>query len=133
MDSKPTVTTSLEDMAMYLASTANTLYSSVLCGSPTGNQNTIYQFMKAPQPGSLVFEITFGVLSLYRDDRAGVLKSMGFLKTITEEPVDMEWDEKTEGKPHPKETVYYVTNFDGNDCRWANCKFIAIPTKDILR
>lgn len=52
------------DLAFNLARTSFTLYKTVLCGSQTRDQKTIYDFMKEPSVGQLVFETTAGVLSL---------------------------------------------------------------------
>lgn len=124
--------TTMIDLAFFLAQTANMLWNCVLCPDQTSDQFRVYEFMRLPQPGSLVFENSSGLIQLKRGNKEGVFKAVGWIDAMTREPIETEWDEEHEGRPKPTENVVYIRTLDGERVRWTNCAFLAIPTLDIL-
>ena len=83
--------------------------------------------------GDLVVERT---TSLMKSRPA--LDAVGYLLRAADEPMnvsypDFEWDEKIEGKPMPKERVYYIRTLDGREFRWYNASLTSAPTEWPMR
>jgi hypothetical protein len=87
--------------------------------------------MAKPRIGDLVAETS----TYYRARRAGresraydyhAGMRIGRLLRDVREPVAMEWDEAEDG-PRPTERVFYIMGLDGNEHRWTNASFVAIP------
>jgi hypothetical protein len=118
----------LEKVATALRHTIYGAYVATLVGSPAKVTEDFQRRMRAPVVGDWVAETS----TTYRSRGTGDLDAVGVLEEIAWEDFvwgnpDFVWDEAVEGKPHPKEKVFYIRTLDGRRFRWTNANFIAAP------
>jgi hypothetical protein len=111
-------------LARLVEVSAYNLYLATLVGNPAPITRQVHDRIRNPRVGDLVTETS----TIY--DPARTAERLGRLDRIAREPefgAD-EWDEATEGRPAPLETVYYITTLNGESRRWNDCEFIAVLT-----
>ena len=135
----PAATTVTVDTLRMLAVVGLELYNSHLIGNAPPSHTRRWKRMEAVQPGDLVIELsTSGWWRKSDQPHPGpyeylkVENAIGFLEKVAEELYphqegDEPWDEIAEGRPEPKETVYYIRRLNGEGAfRWTNARFATI-------
>jgi hypothetical protein len=110
----------------FRGSAYNAYLNTLISGPPVIHE--AYKRMSNPVVGDWVIETS----TIYM--KGHNLNGLGVLAEIANEPVDFNdpdfvWDEVEEGRPHPKERVYYINTLDGRRFRWTNASVIAILTE----
>ncbi len=123
----------LEKLARQIATAMYNASSSVLVGNAPQCVHDLSARFRDIQPGDLVVERTTCLMA-----GRPALDAVGYFLRSAEEPFNIsypefEWDEKVEGKPMPKETVYYIRTLDGREFRWHNADFMSAPTEWPMR
>jgi hypothetical protein len=123
--------TKLEAIATAFRRTAYNAYICTLIGNAPGIVIKAGNRMKNPVPGDWVIETS--TIGGFRGKAMTDLDAIGVLDAIEWEPVDFGdpdfvWDEAVEGRPHPKERVYYILTMDGRRFRWVNANFVTAVT-----
>jgi hypothetical protein len=110
-----------EQVARVIWSATHAAWELCLGGTTWPNKERRYQRMKSPVAGDLVIEIGGGLRE------ANCANAVGWLLRQTREPVftEEEWD--SPGEPIPTERVFYIQTLNGQECRWVNCEFLAVP------
>lgn len=100
-------------------------WHSLLAANNCPRVNAIAERARHPQVGDLVFETTHRLGARNADMAA----TLGVLLAVEDRPLYAaeEWDEATEGKPCPTETVYVLRTLDGRRFTWTNASIIALP------
>ena len=113
----------LKEVAKMIRCTGHELYY-VSSTSQGPKWNMLWQRMNSPRPGDMVIELT----RIYQDGETGNhLRAVGTLLRVTREPVEPWEDDDLSGRPYEK--VWYIRNLAGEEVRWVNADFAAIPTK----
>lgn len=110
-----------EDAARLLLAVGRNAWSAVLMASGSLQGNRMYEWMRNPKPGQLVFGST-GWLG------NPPINCVGYLKLRTREPIT--WQDETgltEEDRKQTEEVWYIKTLDGRDMRWTNEVFYAVP------
>jgi hypothetical protein len=131
----------LEKLARDIATMAYNASGNVLVGHGPPCVFELSDRFRDVRVGDLVVETTTALM----DGRKGpkyhrpALDAVGYLLRITWEPIvftgdpDFVWDEKVEGRPHPKEECVYIRTLDGREFRWTNASFVSAPTEWPMR
>ena len=125
--------TTASELALMLDQLAHMTYKLTL-GSVSPWMAAVGKRMREPVEGDLVMETSTYYQSRVWDQsrKAGHSrdfapeKRIGRLVKLACEPVAIEWDEAEDG-PMPTERVFYIVGLDGQEHRWTNATFIAIP------
>lgn len=103
----------------------NHAWLAVICGNQNQRHKAIYEAMKSPVVGDLVFESS----TIYR--RSMDIDAVGILTKDCLEPAFEDWDEDEEGGPCPTERVFYIQTLDDREKRWTNASFQCVPDEKV--
>jgi hypothetical protein len=113
-----------EQVARTIWSATYAAYSLCLAGPTWPDKERRYERMKSPCVGDMVIEVGGGLRE------ADCSNAVGWLLRETREPVwsPDEWKEAGGGNdPIPTERVFYIQTLNGQESRWVNCDFLAVP------
>lgn len=117
-----------------IAALAYHLEGATIVGNPAPSVANMNQRMRRPQVGDFVYERSM----FRRDDVDTLLKRFGILLAVRTEwfTTNAVWEAEKTADPglsdedRNTDTAWYVQygNSAGDVCRWANCRFTAVPT-----
>jgi hypothetical protein len=111
----------LPSVERLLEASAYTVYMATLIGNAPPAIRALSAWLKHPQPGDLVLEIS----TIHQADRVGRL---GILERVEQEYADPEDAALPEADRPGTEPVYYLRGLNGRPARWFNASFIRVVT-----